>query len=136
MLRTAGLLDHHLGAMRDTDEKGPKKFLRLRRGGIAHGREFSNRQPPRKPVTDPREMVRTNVERERRAGLYHVQPMRTRRKRRGFDFLALCVAGNSLAAGVMVWIEASVPTLLITGSGMLFFTLVLGWLMFVQHDEY
>jgi hypothetical protein len=81
-------------------------------------------------------MVRANAEHDRRAGLYQVLPTRRRRSRRWFDFLVLCACGNGLAVAVLTWIEASRPTLLIAASGMLFYTVALGWVMFVQHDDY
>jgi hypothetical protein len=121
--------------MSESDDE-PRKHLRLRRRWRGAGHESSNWPAPRPPVTNPKEIVAANVEHERRAGLYRVKPMRKRWRRRGVDFLLMAALGNGLGIGFLTWIEPSAVTSLLTLSGMLFYTLALGWVVFVHHDEY
>ena len=122
--------------MRATDETEPRKFLRLRRRWNGPDRASEPWSAPRPPVTDPRSIVRSNFEQDRQAGRYHVKKVRRRIGRRVFDFLVLLALGNGAGLGYLRWAEANPATVLITGSAMLFYTMAIGWVMFVHMDEY
>lgn len=81
-------------------------------------------------------MLEHNLERECRAGRFDVKKARTRRRRRGWDFVQLFALGNGAGTGFLWLAEADSATVLIVVSAMAFYTLALGWVMFVHLDEY
>jgi len=81
-------------------------------------------------------MMESNLEHDRRAGRYGVKKVRSRRGRRTWDFLQLFVLGNGAGTAFLWLAEADTATVLIVTSAMLFYTLAIGWVMFVHVDEY
>lgn len=119
-----------------TDEKGPRKFLRLRRRWNGPGHESAQWPAPRPPVTDPRAILDANREQDLLAGRYDIKKVKTRRGRRVWDFLQLFVLGNGAGTAFMWLAEADTATVLIVTAAMVFYTLALAWVMFVHLDEY
>lgn len=85
-------------------------------------------------------MLAANVRRERImeqvTGRRAVTRTRPRGGGRKADFLLLFLLGNGAGTGFLWWLEANTPTVLIVVSGMMFYTIALAWVMFVNHDDY
>lgn len=121
-----------------SDHPLSRKKYRLKGHGYARANE-----PAGSPflgdrsATDVKEMLRQNTQREEFFGRFRMRRAPERGSRRFWDFLLALVLGNG--GGVaLFWClpQSNSGTMLLIAAGMLFYTIVVSWLLFVNHDDY
>jgi hypothetical protein len=87
--------------------------------------------------TDVKQMLRENTNREEFFGRFRVKRAPKRGSRRFWDFLMVLFVGNGVGVGLFWYLpQNNAGTMLMIAAGMLFYTIVVSWLMFVSHDDY
>lgn len=87
--------------------------------------------------TDVKQMLRANLQREEFFSRFRPKRAPQRGSRRFGDFLMTLFVGNGVGIGLFWYLpKHNSGTVLVITAGMLFYTIVVTWLMFVSHDDY
>jgi len=104
-------------------------------------RQANAASPPARPAEPPaenevHEILRANLERAKEDGLDELILRPKRLSRRKQDYWLLLIGGNVLFAGLVLLMAKNIVSLVFGGSGMIFYSLALTWIMWFVMDDY